>query len=100
MLCLERESKLTSFAFPVSALTILRPGLPDVTTLSMPAYLCTALPERSVQITTLIPLALYLVHAYILAMTLHMHTKGRFNNLHCALLVQDPSWHQSREGAG
>ena len=48
----------TSLAFKASVLTITLPRLPDVTTLPMPTRLCSTLPDRLVQTTTLVLLEL------------------------------------------
>ena len=48
----------TSLAFPDSVLPLHHVGFPDVTTIPMSTCLCSSLPLRSVQTTTLIPLEL------------------------------------------
>ena len=45
----------TSRAFQASSLTITPPRLPDVTTMPTPTCLCSSLPQRAVQTTTLVP---------------------------------------------
>ena len=59
--------------------TIIPHRLPDVITLPMPTCLFGSLSERSVQITTPIPLELLTI-TYIQVMALHIQTQGRFNN--------------------
>ena len=48
----------TSLALWASVLTILPPRIPDVTSLSVPTWLCGSLPQRSVLSITLISLEL------------------------------------------
>ena len=69
----------TSLAFQANLLTISPPRIPDVTTLPVATCLCSCLPERSVQITTLVTMELsrlMLTITYTQAMTLY----GKFNN--------------------
>ena len=76
--------ELASLAFWVSVTGVIPPRLPDVTTLPTPTCLCYYLPERSVQTNyTHSPGILNLVMlriTHIQAVTIHMHTQGRFNN--------------------
>ena len=58
--------------------------VPDVTTITTLTYLCSSLPQRSVQTTKPVPSGivslLLLTFTYILAVALDIYTQGRFNN--------------------
>ena len=71
--------------------------LPDVTTIPTPTCLCSSLPERSVQPTTLIPHKPFKTYNYIQAVTSHSYIQGRFNNhrvhsLYRIMVMEPVTW--------
>ena len=64
----------TSLAFQANVLIITPHRLPDVITIPMPTCLCSSLPQRSVQTTTLVPWNCKPVNAYNYIHTGNGHT--------------------------